>query len=211
MNISRHFRFDFLLLVLALTGVGRSATAADPLEVASPDGNIAITFELKSLPQPYLPGQRAYYRVSYKGTQILTDSPLGLDFYASTTLDQNLEIVTSNRRSNTATWENRFGTKRTVPDNYNELTVSLRERNAPGRRVDIVFRAYNEGVAFRYVLPRQDALGKFSLASEDTGFNFASDVSAYALNMGRFNTHNEAEFERVGLSQIKPSSIVPGD
>ena len=46
----------------------------------SPDGNIAITFELKSNPQPYLSGERAYYRVSYKGREVLGDSPLGLDF-----------------------------------------------------------------------------------------------------------------------------------
>ncbi len=84
----------------------------------------------------------------------------------------------------------------------------MQERRASGRRLDLVFRAYNEGVAFRYVVPKQDAIQTFALASEDTGFYFASDVSAYALNMGRVNTHNEAEFTRVGLSEIKPSSII---
>ena len=54
----------------------------------------------------------------------------------------------------------------------------------------------DEGVAFRYVLPKQEGLGEFTLASENTGFYFAADASAYALNMGRFNTHNEGEFLR---------------
>ena len=29
-----------------------------------PDGNIKVEFDLKANPQPYLPGERAYYRVS---------------------------------------------------------------------------------------------------------------------------------------------------
>ena len=39
--------------------------------------------------------------------------------------------------------------QRTVPDKYNQLTVSLRERRATGRRMEAISRAYNEGVAFR--------------------------------------------------------------
>ena len=38
-----------------------------PFAVTSPDGNLVIAFRLESKPQPYLPGERAYYRVSYKG------------------------------------------------------------------------------------------------------------------------------------------------
>ena len=67
--------------------------------------------------------------------------------------------------------------------------------------MDLVFRAYNEGVAFRYVAAEAGRDGsKFKLASEDTGFYFARDVSAFALNMGRFNTHNEGEYLRTPLS-----------
>ena len=66
-----------LLLSLVST---RSARATDELKVASPDGKMVISFALKSNPQPYLPGVHAYYRVSYDGVPVMTDSPLGLDF-----------------------------------------------------------------------------------------------------------------------------------
>jgi hypothetical protein len=68
-----------------------SSGAAKPLSVSSPDGNLTLSFALKANPQPYLPGERAYYRVSYKHTPILTDSPLGLDFYgaSSRSLDRH--------------------------------------------------------------------------------------------------------------------------
>ena len=83
---------------------------------------------------------------------------------------------------------------RNVPDHYNQLRISLREKHAPGRQVDVIFRAYNEGVAFRYFLPQQSAMEKFTLMAENTGFYFAHDASAFALNMGRFNTPNEGEY-----------------
>ncbi|MGD0922163.1 MAG: glycoside hydrolase family 97 N-terminal domain-containing protein, partial [Terriglobia bacterium] len=131
----------------------------------TPDGNVSVTFELKSKPQPYLPGERAYYRVSYQGQPVLADSPLGLDFKGGKPLDQDLKILGSGRQSRDESWENRFGARRNIRNHYNELTVSVRERRAPGRRIDLVFRAYDEGAAFRYVLPRQDALTEFTLSA----------------------------------------------
>jgi len=194
------------LLVLSLSA--GDARAAEPLTLTSPDGTLAITLEVKSNPQPYLPGDRAYYRVAYKGAPVLADSPLGLDFLGAPALDHGFEVVGADRKSHDATWENRLGAQRVVPDHYNELAVSLRERQAPNRRVNVILRAYNEGVAFRYFLPNQDALSQFTLASENTGFYFARDAYAFALNLGRFNTSNEGEYRRVPLTDIKPASVV---
>ncbi len=198
----------WVCLSIALLGAAATAAAAEPLTVASPDGNLTLAFELKANPQPYLPGERAYYRVAWKGAPILNDSPLGLDFIGARPMDRDFEIVATGRKSNDTTWENPFGSKRIVPDKYNELIVSLREKQAPGRRVDIVFRAYDEGVALRYIVPKQGALEKFALASEDTGFYFAREAYGFALNMGRFNTHNEGEYVRTPLDQIKSSAII---
>jgi alpha-glucosidase len=192
-----------LFLILAINGL-----AAAPLGVTSPDGNLAVTFELKTNPQPYLPGERAYYRVSYKGKDILKDSPLGLDFKGQPALDHGFEITDSHRASHDTTWTNRFEALRTVRDHYNQLTVSLRERQAPGRRLDLIFRAYNSGIAFRYSLPQQEALDKFTLSSEDTGFYFPGNPSAFAINLGSYTTAYEGEFQKISLDQIKPTSII---
>jgi alpha-glucosidase len=207
-------------------GPGKSPSGG-PFAVSSPDGNLTITLSLEAKPQPYLPGERAYYRVTYKGAAVLNDSPLGLDFLGASPLDQDFEVVSTDRKSNNSTWENPFGARRTVPDHYNEMIMSLREKKVPGRRVDLIFRAYDEGVAFRYVLPKQEALGEFTLAAENTGFYFAGATapatergagrgavgfpagpSAFALNMGRFNTENEGAYLRTALREIKPTSII---
>jgi alpha-glucosidase len=219
-----------LIIIAGLAGVSCRVGVGPkvgPFTVSSPDGNLTITLALEAKPQPYLPGERAYYSVTYKGAAVPVDSPLGLDFLGASPLDQDFEVVATDRKSNNSTWENTFGARRTVPDHYNEMTVSLREKKAPGRRVELVFRAYDEGVAFRYVLPKQEALGEFTLAAENTGFYFAGATasetergagsgvvspsacpSAFALNMGRFNTQNEGKYLRISLRDIKPASII---
>ena len=59
-----HKRLTSVFMVLVCCFASASLLATEPLTVTSPDGSIAITFELKSQPQPYLPVARAYNRVS---------------------------------------------------------------------------------------------------------------------------------------------------
>jgi len=203
-------------LIALVVGAAAAGTACKPaadggaggLAVASPDGSLTIALAIEAKPQPYLPGERLYYRVSYKGTPVVADSPLGLDIAGAPALDRDFEVIETRKRSNDSTWENAFGALRTVPDRYNELVVELRERNAPNRRVDVVLRAYDEGVAFRYVLPKQEALGEFTLAAENTGFYFAGGARALALNLGRWDTSNEGPYEWIALGDVKPASLI---
>ena len=136
------------------------------------------------------------------------DSPLGLDFKGAPPLDHDFEIVGTDRQSHNETWQNAFGARRNVPDHYNQLTVSLRERSSLGCRLDLIFRAYDEGAAFRYSLPKQAALDQFVISGEYTGFYFLRHVFAYTLNLGSYTTPYEGPFERVSLDQIKPASII---
>jgi alpha-glucosidase len=202
-------RFVLGPLFLGFIATAGRATAREPIELKSPDAKLMVTFELKENPQPYLPGQRATYRVSYQGTEVLADSPLGLDFKDGSALDRDFDVVDVDRQSHDSEWENPFGARRRVRDQYNQLTVSLRERQAPGRRMDLIFRAYDEGVAFRYFLPAQEGLKQFTLSSENTGFYFAHEAFAYALNLGSYTSSYEGDYHRVSIDQIKPTSIVP--
>ncbi len=195
-----------LVILVEVSIIPRAFSQA--LTVASPDNKISLSFDLKSLPAPYASGQRAYYRVTYQGNPVLTDSPLGLDFVGAPALNHDFSIQSSSMASHDSSWQDRINDNLTVRDHYNQLTVRLEERQAPHRRVELIFRAYNSGVAFRYLLPRQPALGKFALAGEDTGFYFTQAAPAFALNLGSFTTPYEGEFERTSLDQFKPSSIV---
>ena len=201
------FNSPFLLAFICMGPIICSASTA--YEVTSPDGNLDIGFEMKARPQPYLPGLRAYYHIFYKGKSILNDSPLGLDFLKGLALDHDFEVVGTGRESHDSVWENHFGAKIEVRDHFNQLTVSLREQQSPHRRMDLIFRAYNEGVAFRYFLPQQEALKRFTLSAENTGFYFGQDAEAYALNIRSYTSAYESDYPEIHLDQVKPTSVVP--
>jgi alpha-glucosidase len=197
-----------LLVAGGACAPGKEVGGAGRLAVSSPDGSLTISLSIASKPQPYLAGDRLYYRVAYKGAPVLVDSPLGLDFVGAAALDRDFKVLGVETRSNDSTWENAFGAQRRVPDRYNEIVVSLEEKLEPYRRLDVVLRAYDEGVAFRYVLPKQEAMSEFKIAAENTGFCFAADAWAYALNLGRWDTSNEGSYEKIMVREIKPASLV---
>lgn len=202
-----NIQFKIILLACLVYAVTPPAFP-QALTVTSPDHKISLSFTLKSLPAPYAPGERAYYEVSYQGRRLLADSPLGLKFASTPALDRDFTIFSSSMVSHDSAWQDRINDHLRVRDHYNQLTVHLRERAAPHRRLDLIFRAYNTGMAFRYFLPRQAALNKFVLTGEDTGFYFAQKDSAFALNLGKFTTAYEDEFNRTSVDDIQPSSVI---
>lgn len=199
-----------LLVSIACVAALRAQTVAEPdsQTVVSPDGKLAATVALKRLTAPYAPGLRAYYKVNFEGQPLLSDSPLGLQFDGAPALDQGLAITGTTRDSHDSTWEDSINDNHAIRDHYNEITVHLKENAEPGRLLNVIVRAYDTGIAFRYVLPEQPALGKFALTSEDTGFYFANRGAAYALNLGSFTTPYEDEFNKVPLTGIEPGAIV---
>ena len=184
------------------------AQGTGKLDVKSPDGNLQISLDLKSRPAPYLPGERAYYSVTFKGDPLLADSPLGIEFEGAPPLDHDFEVVGQSRRTVDESWKNKFGARRHVRDHYQELEVSLREKQPPGRRLDLIFRAYDEGVAFRYSLPQQPGLDRFVISAERTGFYFAREAYGWALDLGSYTTPYEHEYLRESFVDIRPDSIV---
>jgi alpha-glucosidase len=213
MNFNKSVCFFFISLFAGALFLNPRQAAADvklPLTLSSPDGKLILTIKLAkktSVNSANIVSYSVVYQ-DKKPAPIINDSPLNLDFLDSGPLRGNYRYVITVGLPTDAAWENPFGAKRNVPDRYQQLVVSLREQEKPYRRVDLIFRAYNEGVAFRYVLPQQEALEKFTIKSENTGFYFAQDAAAYALDMKRFNTHNEGEYLPIKLSAIKPDSII---
>src|SRR6266699_17466 len=72
-----------------------------------------------------------------------------------------------------------------VRDHHNELRVSVAEVASPGRRFGVVFRAFDDGVAFRYELPEQPGLGEFAISDELSEFALADDARAWWIPSNR--------------------------
>ena len=166
--------------LLALTGALLFAGAADaqtPLRVTSPDGRNAVMVEIRD--------GGLYYSVDRDGRHILLPSRLGFLFRGAPPLRDSLRIVGNARSSYDSTWTQPWGEVARVRDHHNELRVSVAEAAAPGRHFDVVFRAFDDGVGFRYEVPAQPALGEFEMMDELTEFALADDARAWWIPSNR--------------------------
>lgn len=162
--------------------------------VKSPDGNIAVTFDVKDAGD-----QRGcpVYSVVYKSRPIVVDSRLGLALKDAPALEAGFNINTISSSSNDSKYSPVYGERRIIRDHYNQLAVELQESNLPHRRLRLTFRAYNEGAAFCYMLPEQNSLKSFTISAEKTQFRFTGNHTAWAVYSA------QGQYSKVTLSKLK--------
>ncbi|MBG00576.1 MAG: alpha-glucosidase [Owenweeksia sp.] len=160
---------NFLALLLAgfiLSSCGESDDMA--YQVQSPDSQIEVTFMTL--------GGKPAYSVSYKGKAQIDTSYLGFEFKDQQPLAGNLSVTKNQLSSADETWEMQWGEQREVRNQYNELRLTLQESEAPKRTFDLVFKAYNDGIGFRYEFPEQEAFpGEVVITEELSEFNLTGD------------------------------------
>ena len=157
-------------LTVFLTVLTLSAWATEH-RVTSPNGKLALTVS---------DAGGLSYRVEVDGQPLLQWSQLGLEFAGGVTLGPAATIRTVKAAKHDGTWDNRFGKRRVVRDRWNEIRIDLEEPGTPARRFGLIARASDDGVAFRYELPRASKLGEFVLTRELTEFVFAGDYRCWA-------------------------------
>ena len=174
--------------------------ATERYTAQSPDGKLSISLKLSSKGEPV-------YDVAYKGQAVLNDSPLGLYLKGEPALNKGFRVLGTKPRSGDETWDQVAGAQHQVRNHFQELEVALQEKKGLKRRLDIVLRAYDEGVAFRYRIPQQPNISSFTISSEATGFVFPADAAAYGLNIGKFVSPYEGEFKKIQLDDIRQDSL----
>ncbi|MCB9292106.1 MAG: glycoside hydrolase family 97 protein [Lewinellaceae bacterium] len=157
----------FLLTTAALIFAGCQAPVENPT-VSSPSNVNSIEFFLDASGSPY-------YRVKHGETVAVDSSAMGFDFQGQPPLKSGLKILRATERPFDETWEMPWGEQRTVRNHYNELLVELEETEAPNRKWNIYFRAYDDGIAFRYEFPAREGVDTLIILDENTEFQLAGD------------------------------------
>jgi alpha-glucosidase len=165
-----------LMLMLPLGSAG-VATAAPSTEragsaattVSSPDGRLTLGVTTHD-------GRLGYW-VRRDGRTKVLPSALGLRLTDGSTLGAGVRVTGATTRTSNTTWRPAWGADATVRDHHRELTVGLRQ--ADGRVFDLVVRAYDDGVAIRYAVPRQDTMPSLEIVDEVTEFALAGDPDAW--------------------------------
>ena len=165
-----------LLLCLACVAL-MACTQPRDYTVSSPDGSLTLDFQLRE-------GQPTY-SLSCNGEDILLPSPMGLVMKAGedTLRDLHWSVESVSYDAADTTWETVWGEERFIRDQHNEMRLCLAAQKI---RMDIVFRLFNDGFAFRYEFPDQPSAfsiqkSDLTVLDEQTGYHFASEPQVWSI------------------------------
>lgn len=167
----------------------------------SPDQQVQIRFALRDAsPQSKMAqeGDRdvAFWRVDYRGEAAVDWSRLGLEIGGQGAFAAGFVIEDVQQTQGDQTWQPICGERAQIRDHYNQLTVMLSESIPPGRTIKLIFRAYDQGAAFRYEIPEQPGLDRFVVTAERSCFVFPESTVGYS------EYRTEGEYEKKPIDQI---------
>ena len=147
-----------------------------PVKVSSPDGTITVGVGVRD--------NQPYYIISRNGQEIVTPSHLGFQLDKGV-LGANMKMTGKRFAQKDETWPEVWGEEELVRNHYNELTVSFEEKKGDIRQMEVVFRVFNDGVGFRYVIPSKHKGNKYCLMDESTEITLAHDAKAWSIPSNR--------------------------
>ena len=127
-----------LLIALMLMGF---YSCVPKTELASPDGHIKVAFTADT-------DGKMMYRVTVNDTLLLDNSPLGFEAKEGIDLNRGFRVVNTVFTDKDEIWTQPWGENKTNRNHYNEMAVLL--KNAANVELTLRFRAFDDGVAFRY-------------------------------------------------------------
>ncbi|WP_372931779.1 glycoside hydrolase family 97 protein [Mariniphaga sediminis] len=174
--------FFISIIILLALGNGFSNNYSDKLY--SPDGRLCFTFFM----QPDEPFEMSY-SVSYNNQSVVLKSPLGIQLTDGQWLNK-LELKDKITSSKDTTWIPVYGERNQVRDHYNETVFVIGKQGKTKPEMRIVVRAYNEGIAFRYLFPEYETGGPYiRIKEEETEFTLPENTKAWYTFMAQQMYH----------------------
>ena len=161
---------SFMMLVCSVS-LGNAAE-----RVTSPDGQISVTVGLKS--------GKPYYMVNYQNRPIVIPSHLGF-LLDDGEVGKSMRQVGKQTCTKDETWHQPWGEEVEVRNHYKELTLRLQERSGSKRQMSVVFRVFDDGVGFRYILHGINKGKEYQIQDELTEITLAHDAKAWSIPTNR--------------------------
>ncbi len=181
------------------------------VEVASPNGKLVFSFNIQ--PAPDGSSGAMYYNIRYGGQTVVEPSRLGLimkDRNGDEHRDwmHGITITDTHTASKDTVWQPVYGERNIIPDRYHSLTIDLtfaekEEEDADPLVLQLIVRAYDEGIAFQYHWPEKMNTQNLWIAAEKTRFNFP------AKTKGWFTHRAQSEYELLPLQDWERPTEMP--
>jgi alpha-glucosidase len=117
-----------------------------------------------------------FYEVFRGGQRIVARSKLGLVLDGGANAPAT-SVSSARRKTVDTRWEQPWGEQRVIEDRHNELALSLSGANT--EPYDLVIRAFDDGIGFRYEFKQIAAARDVAILDELTEFTLAGDFDAW--------------------------------
>ena len=188
----------FSAAVIALCLLAPAFSQQLPLTLQSPDARIAVRIAQDASGQ-------LVYSIERKGEMVIAASALRLRLAEGDVSAVDVRQVTPRSIDQV---RKLVATKASeARDHFNEVRLDVVPRSGAAKSVQWFFRAYDDGVAFRYLVPADAGLTTLAVKSEDLGFVFGADYDCTGLNIARVNSSHEGEFDPIQASRIREHNL----
>jgi hypothetical protein len=165
--------------------------------IQSPSKQILLDFGLAENGRPT-------YSVTFKNKPVILQSALGIYLKDGSNLATNFSSEGIKNITFNESWKPVLGEQASIVNHYNEMTVALSQAGT-NRKMNIIFKVYDEGVAFRYEFPKQKDLNYFIIKEEKTEFNLAGNHKTFWIP-GDYDSQ-EYPYEETKLSEINTDNV----
>jgi len=170
----------------------------------SPNGQISISITTRM--------GRPSYSTTIGDKQAIGDSFLGLHFLKAANLDQNMHISNITTNSLDETWQLPWGERKDVRNNYNESLIEFSGNDDSNRKLKVRFRAFDDGIAFRYEVP---SINDRAIIDEVTEFAINDESTAWWIESSGFNRYeyiyNETPSQEIDRAHTPMTVKTPED
>ena len=174
------------------------AAATATATASSPDGSIAVKVETDN-------DGRTLYSVTRKGKVLIAPSRLGFLLTESEAMVRGFAVAGSETAKGDETWQQPWGERTNVRNHYNELFVRMEQPSGLKRRMNVRFRLFDNGIGFRYEMPKQASLTTMRIAEEVTEFNLVTPGTAWWATAQEWNReehlYNKTPINAVSAAQ----------
>jgi len=115
------------------------------------------------------------------------------------------QISDIKRTSKNERWEPVYGERSSVQNSYNEVIFTLTDAANPNQKLQLVCRAYDEGIAFRYIFDSQSGWDQI-LTQEETSFSFDDDYKAWVADRAQ-SAYREQKISEIENTCERPLLI----
>ena len=140
-------------------------------ELTSPDGHLSLFFDCDA------DNGTIRYAVARDSELVIDPSELGI-IAREAVLTDRFRVTGIDHHSEDATWETVWGEERLIRDCHKAMTVHLLHQS--GINMDIEFRLFNDGFAFRYIFPEQETK-ELTITDEHSAYRFTQNAEAWSI------------------------------